>query len=121
MSIPFVGVGLVIVLRLPVRQLRSAGYRPGSRYRRRSAGRAYGRRSTPIQVRRTTARGGACVERWVRESASSASPVTLIRGSPPGIWSLALVWLPRPVVDDPGGVAARCPGRTLTANRDTAG
>src|SRR5699024_3472054 len=47
-------------------------------------------------------------------------PVTLIRGSPPGIWSLALVWLPCPVVDDPGGVAARCPGRAPAADRDTA-
>jgi len=29
---------------------------------------------------------------------SKQLPVTLICGSPPGIWSLTLVWLPRPVI-----------------------
>ena len=40
--------------------------------------------------------------------------------APDGVWSLVLVWLICPVIDDPGGVAARSPGCALTADRGSA-
>lgn len=55
---------------------------------------------------------------WAR--ATFFAPLHLLVGPHQRIWSLALVWLSCPVIDDPGGVAARGPGRALTADRDTA-
>ena len=49
-----------------------------------------------------------------------STPLHSFIGPHQRIWSLVLVWLSCPVTDDPGGVAARSPGRALTADRDVA-
>ncbi|WP_233492059.1 hypothetical protein, partial [Auritidibacter sp. NML100628] len=47
--------------------------------------------------------------------AQGLTPLHSFVGPHQRIWSLVLVWFFCPVIDDPGGVAARSPGRALTA------
>lgn len=57
---------------------------------------------------------------WVPGIEASGGAPIFIDGPRTGVWSLVLVWLVCPVSDDPGGVAARNPGRALTADRGSA-